>query len=298
MTDQPAAPLCPGPDPEPRAPRFDPPAGACDAHAHTFPAEHAGRYTPARSYTPPPASLADYLRVLDRLGLARGVLTQPSVYATDNSAILDGVAAAPDRLRAVAAVGQDVTDAELARLDAAGVVGVRVNIVDAGGMPFEDLDAVWRFTERIAPLGWHLELLAHVDALGGDGALLSRLGALPVPVVFGHLGYLKTDKGVDHPAFQRFLELMRGGRAWVKLTGAYRISSVDGPPYPDVAPFAQALLSANPDRVVWGTDWPHPRHHGRMPNDGDLLNQLADWTDDAALRARVLAQNPAALYLF
>ena len=288
-------PFCAGPDPAPRAPRFEMPANACDTHFHIFPANSDHMLTPRRSYTPPEASLAMYNHLAQTLGTTRGVLVQPSVYAEDNSALVAAVSAEPDRFRGVVTVTNAVTDHELAEFHDAGIRGVRVNIVDSGGMPFSDLDAAWAFTSRIAGMGWHIELLAHVEQMDDIDTALSKSH---VPVIFGHLGYTKTSKGLDDPGFQRFLGALREGRCWVKLTGTYRITGAEKPPYGDVVPMAQALLDANPDRMVWGSDWPHPRHTGFMPNDGDLLNQLADWGADAALRRRILVTNPERFYGF
>ncbi len=259
------------------------------------PAAHYA-YSPARIYTPPDCLLADYLHMLDTLGVERAVLVQPSVYGTDNTAMLDAMKAAGGRLRGVAVVADDVADAELRELDAAGVRGVRVNIVDvkdrkAGTLPVESLAKLAR---RIAPLGWHMEFLMHADEFPD---LDETLGDFPVEVVLGHLGYVSIGKGPDDPGFQALLHLMKTGRAWVKLTGPYRITAAPLP-YPDTVAFARALLETNPERMLWGTDWPHVMLKGRMPNDGDLADVLADWIPDAGLREQVLVRNPAKLYRF
>jgi predicted TIM-barrel fold metal-dependent hydrolase len=233
--------------------------------------------------------------MLATLGVERAVLVQPSVYGTDNTVLLQALRAAGPAFRGVAVVDWDVGDAELAALHAQGVRGVRVNVVDvkegAGALPLEALRSLAR---RIAPRGWHLELLAHVDAL----ANLDRdFAGFPVDVVFGHLGYMRTGKGLDAPGFQALLRLLESGRAWVKLTGPYRISTRPMP-HADVGPFASGLLRIAPQRVVWGSDWPHVMVKGAMPNDGDLADLLLDWVPDAGLRRRVLVDNPARLYGF
>lgn len=271
------------------------PKGACDTHFHAFPAGHEHRYVPDRSYTPPLAPIADYNRVASALGIERAVVIQPSVYAEDNSATLQVSRAEPDRLRAVVSVTKDVTDAELEAFHAAGARGIRVNVVDSGGMTFPSVQDALDFTARIADLGWHIEFLAHVETFEDIGTLLA---ASHVPVVFGHLGYTHARKGLTDPGFQRFLGAFEEGQAWVKLTGPYRISSLDRFPYADITEMAHALILANPDRLLWGSDWPHVRHQGVMPNDGSLLQQLHDWGCDAALRDRILVDNPAALYQF
>jgi predicted TIM-barrel fold metal-dependent hydrolase len=290
------APACAGPDFNPRQPKLRLPRHSCDSHAHVMGPAARHAYSPARIYTPPDCLLADYLHMLDTLGVERGVLVQPSVYGTDNTAMLEAMKAAGGRLRGVAVVADTISDAELAELDAAGVRGVRVNIVDVkdrkpGTLPLPSLEKLAR---RVAPLGWHVEFLAHADEFPD---LDQVLGDFPVEVVFGHLGYMNIGKGPDDPGFQALLRLMKAGRAWAKLTGPYRITAAPLP-YPDTVALARALLETNPERVLWGTDWPHVMLKGRMPNDGDLADVLADWIPDAALREQVLVRNPAKLYRF
>jgi predicted TIM-barrel fold metal-dependent hydrolase len=271
------------------------PPHACDAHAHVFgpPARYA--LSPRRGYDPAPASPEDYRRLLDALGIERGVVTQPSVYGTDNSALLDALAGDPGRLRGVASVGAEVPDAELERLDRAGVRGIRVNLVDPGGNPFDSFAGVERMAARIRPLGWHLELLVHVHEFED---LPRRLGALGVDVVVAHLGYTPTSAGVDHKGFRDFLGFFAEGRCWVKLSGPYRISAERGVPYGDTAAFARTLVATRPDRLVWGSDWPHVWLKVPMPNDADLLDLLAEWVPDEKVRRRILVENPARLYRF
>ena len=300
MGKQPAAateaPACVGPDFSPRAPKLRLPRHACDTHAHIMGPSARYAYSPARIYTPPDCVLSDYLHMLDTLGVERAVLVQPSVYGTDNTVMLEAMKAAGGRLRGVAVVAEDIADEELKILDAAGVRGVRVNIVDVkdrkpGTLPMESLSELAR---RIAPLNWHMELLMHADEFPD----LDRAFAdFPVEIVLGHLGYMNIGKAPDDPGFQGLLTLMKSGRAWVKLTGPYRITAAPLP-YPDTVTCAKALLEANRERVIWGTDWPHVMLKGRMPNDGDLADVLFDWIPDAALREQVLARNPAKLYGF
>jgi predicted TIM-barrel fold metal-dependent hydrolase len=240
--------------------------------------------------------LPDYQGMLATLGVERAVLVQPSVYGTDNAALLDALAAAGPRVRGVAVVGDDAGEADLERMHRAGVRGVRCNVVDVppdekGKLPLEQLTRLARKIERF---GWHIELLLHVDEFPDFDRAFADF---PVPVVIGHLGYMKTDRGLEAPGFQALLRSMRDGRCWVKLTGPYRISTQPFP-HRDVTPFAHALLDAAPGRLVWGTDWPHVMVKGRMPNDGDLCDLLSDWVPDPALRQRVLVDNPAALYGF
>lgn len=285
---------CPPPDPAPHAPGFVMPSGAVDTHAHLFGPADRYPYSPARGYTPPDATLAQYERLHRILGVARGVLTQPSVYGTDNRLILDTLREQRYRLRAIAVVDPQVSDAELGRMDALGVRGIRINLADPGERPFDSVGSIARMAERLKPLGWHIEFLVHVH----EFPELAALGKLAVEISVGHLGYMPASCGLDHPGFSEFLALVRDGRCWVKLSGAYRVTALKATPYTDVAPFARALVAARPDRMLWGTDWPHPICRMPMPNDGDLLDQLAEWVPDATMRRRILVDNPVALYRF
>ncbi len=291
----PAAPLCAAPDPTPRKPKLAMPHNACDTHAHICGPIERHPYSEGRVYTPPDALLTAYRHMLDTLGVERMVLIQPSVYGSDNTVMLDAMAELGAAARGVAVVDDDVSDAELERLNAAGVRGVRINVVDVaedkGVIPIAPLA---RLADRIKPLGWHMEFLMHADEFPD----LDRVFAdFPVDIVLGHLGYMKTDKGLEHPGFQGLLRLMKRGKAWVKLTGPYRIST-QALPHADTPAFAHALLDAAPQRVIWGTDWPHVMVKGAMPNDGDLADLLLDWVPDAALREQVLVGNPSRLYGF
>jgi predicted TIM-barrel fold metal-dependent hydrolase len=284
---------CPPPDFAPRAPRVALPPGATDCHAHVFGPAARYAYAEPRSYTPPDCSLGAYRHMLATIGCERAVLVQPSVYGTDNAAHLAALGEAGPDFRMVAVVGAEVAAAELERMHAAGVRGVRYNLVTQGGLA---VDGLARMAERLAPLGWHLQLFVQPDALA---QLEPQLAALPVPVVIDHMGHVTTDLGLAHPGFQALLRLLRGGNGWVKLSGAYRTSRQAAPPFADVVPFAQALIAAAPERCVWGSDWPHPMVNDRpMPNDGDLANLLADWAPDPAQRRRILVENPARLYGF
>lgn len=286
---------CASPDPSPRTPAFDMPAGACDTHFHIFPAGHEHRYVTDRSYTPPALEISDFDNVARSLRIERAVVVQASVYGEDNTATLEVVSANPERLRAVISIDKDATESDLVSYHAQGVRGIRVNVVDSGGMTFSSIDEALAFTARIKDFGWHIEFLAHVETFEDIGSILA---ASHVPVVFGHLGYTKVTKGTDDIGFQRFLDAFQEGAAWVKLTGPYRISNLDRFPYSDVTNMAQALIEANPDRLLWGSDWPHVRHVGVMPNDTDLLEQLSSWGCDASLRKQILVDNPAFLYGF
>jgi len=290
------APECAGPDFNPRSPKRGLPLRSCDTHAHIMGPKAQHDYSPARIYTPPDCLLPDYLHMLDILGVERAVLVQPSVYGTDNSVMLEAMKTAGGRLRGVAVVEEDISDGDLKTLHDAGVRGVRVNIVDVkdrkpGTLPMKPLS---KLAQRIAPLGWHMEFLMHADEFPDlDGTFAD----FPVDIVLGHLGYMTQGAPLEHPGFQALLRLMQSGKAWVKLTGPYRITAAP-PPYSDTAAFAKALLEANRERVLWGTDWPHVMLKGTMPNDGELADVLFDWIPDANLRQQVLVRNPEKLYGF
>lgn len=288
---------CPGPDPDPRPPAMAMPPLACDTHFHVFDAARYP-YQAVRGYTPPDNDVNRLLAFHDALGIARGVVVQASVHGTDNRAVLDAASAHPDRLRAIVAVSEGVTEAEIAAMHARGARGIRVNLVDKGGMPFRSLDALADVAEVIRPFGWHVELLVHVEEKPAQLRALAEAMRLPVSV--GHIGYTKVARGgIAHPGYQDFLAMLRDGLFWVKLTGLYRISAEAAFPYSDTASFARAVIAAAPERVIWGSDWPHVAHFDKpMPNDGDMLGLLADWEPDAAMRAMILSENPARLYGF
>jgi len=289
------APPCAAPDFAPRQPQLKVPAGSCDCHAHILGPAARFPYSDERVYTPPDCLLADYRAMLTALGLARAVLVQPSVYGSDNRVLLNALDAMQGAWRGVAVVEPDVSASALQEMHAAGVRGVRVNVVDVqsnkGVLPLKQLRGL---AERIAPLGWHMEFLLHVHEFP---RLDQQLAGFPVDVVFGHLGYLPTHLGIGDAGFQALLRLLQAGRAWVKLTGPYRLSG-SKLPYADVAPFAHALLDAAPRQIVWGSDWPHVMVKGAMPNDGDLMDILSTWIPDPSIRHQVLVSNPERLYGF
>jgi predicted TIM-barrel fold metal-dependent hydrolase len=263
-----------------------------DCHTHVFVDGYP--LIANRGYNPPQSTLDDMLAMHAKLGIERVVFTQPSVYGTDNSAILDAAGQIPDRARVVVAVAADVTDHQLGELHSRGARGVRLNLDNVGGMPVE-LDQVPALAKRIAAMGWHVEFLFAGDELPG---LLPLLRSLDAPVSIGHFGYMPALLGIDHPPFRALLDLVRGGNTWVKLSGPNRLGVGDLPPWPEVVPMARALIEANPDRMLWATDWPHPNKFGDQPNDADLLEQLELWAPDEGMRRRILVDNPSALYGF
>lgn len=291
-----SAPLCAAADPHPRKPRIAMPPRACDTHAHICGPIERHPYSDKRIYTPPDAPVAAYRRLLDTLGVERAVIIQPSVYGTDNTVTLAAMAElGKDRCRAVAVVEDNVPDAELERLHEAGVRGVRVNVVDvAEGKGVLPMAALARLAQRIKRYGWHVEFLMHADEFPD---LDRQFADFPVDIVLGHLGYMRTDKGVKEPGFQALLRLAQRGKCWIKLTGPYRIST-ERLPHRDTIAYAHALVAAAPERIVWGTDWPHVMVKTPMPNDGELADLLLDWVPDAAIREQILVRNPARLYGF
>jgi len=251
-------------------------------------------FAPGRRYTPPDAGVEDLARLHARLGLDRAVIVQASCHGTDHAALLDALRRGAGRYAGVAMIDEATTDDELDELHAAGVRGTRMNFVaHLGGAP--TADAVERIVARAAERDWHVVL--HLDA--ADLARYAPLLALlPCPYVIDHMGRIDATAGLDQEPFRALLALLhRGDRCWVKLSGAERLTAAGPPPYDDVVPFAQALIAAAPDRVLWGTDWPHPnvRH---MPDDGDLVDLLAAFAPDEDVRHRILVDNPARLYDF
>jgi len=290
------APYCPPPDPNPHPPRFVVPAGAADCHAHVFGPASRYPYQDNRSYTPPDAPLGQLRAMHKTLGIERLVVVAASVHGTNNAPVLDAIATDRKNLRGIATVGADISDKQLAQLRDGGIRGIRVNLVDKGGNPFPSLDALSRISERIRDLDFHIELLVHVESFPELRALAK---SVCVPLSVGHIGYTKVAAGgLAHPGYKDFLALLRDGYFWVKLTGPYRISAQERVPYSDVTAMARAAIAAAPDRVVWGSDWPHVMQYKPMPNDGDLLDMLAEWAPEPAQRRLILVDNPARLYGF
>lgn len=280
------------PDYNPVTPSYTPPPGACDAHCHIFGPEATFAFAPASTYKPADAPKA-MLRELHRhLGISRAVLVQASCHGTDNRAMLDAIADSNGTYRGVAMVGTGITDRELRGLHEGGVRGIRFNFVrHLGGAP--ELDAFSSIVGRIRDMGWHVVL--HLDSadLLTYAALLE---AMPVPFIIDHMGRAKVADGIGQAPFQHLLKLMRDNdRAWVKISGAERISAA-GAPFRDAVPFAQKLIEAAPDRILWGTDFPHPNITGDMPNDGELVNLFAEMCTGDALRHQILVDNPTRLY--
>jgi predicted TIM-barrel fold metal-dependent hydrolase len=279
-------------NPNPRKPPFPMPRGACDAHAHILGPSSLYPYAADRQYTPPDALLPSYESMLRVLGFDRAVLVQPSVYGTDNRRLLDSMESAAVEMRGIVVLPDTVSDHELDAMHRAGVRGIRANLIRGDR---SELDRAARLAGRIARLGWHLQVLVDVSTLAD---LEQYVRALPIETVFDHMGHMPAAKGVNEPGFRTLIRLLESGRCWAKLSGSYRITQNMHPPYADVRPIAEALARAAPERVVWGSDWPHTAIKPPIPNDESLLEMLADWVPDAADRDRILVRNPAQLYGF
>jgi predicted TIM-barrel fold metal-dependent hydrolase len=279
-------------------PRLPPPPDACDTHAHVFGPAARFPYTDDRSYTPPDAPLEKYLGMLDTIGFARGVLVQGSAHGRDNSAMLDALARQPDRLRGVAVADADIARDDLRQWNRLGVRGLRFNhffrdgqLHYRGGVP---LSAAQTLAPVMAELGWHLQLWIDVKDLPETVPVLK---SLRLPVVIDHMGRSDARAGTQTDGFQSLLRAVGDGWCWSKLSGVHRISR-SAPDYPDARPFHEALVRANPERLVWGGDWPHPRVEGEMPDAGHLFELFQAWTPDQAAQHRILVANPAKLYGF
>ncbi len=279
-----------GPDPSPVKPKYAPPIGACDAHCHIFGPAAKFPYAPERRYTPPDAPKEKLRALHDHLGISRAVLVQASCHGGDNRAMLDAIAWSRGAWRGVAMVGDEATERELDALHEGGVRGVRFNFVrHLGGAP--DPRVFERTLAMVEPLGWHVVL--HFDAEDIE-AHADVFRKLRVPFVIDHMGRVDAAHGLGQKPFAMLLELMKNPLAWVKVSGPERISAA-GKPFHDAMPFAAALAKAAPDRVLWGTDFPHPNVK-IMPNDGELVDLFARTIPDEALRKRILVDNPTRLY--
>ncbi|MDE2347867.1 MAG: amidohydrolase family protein [Gammaproteobacteria bacterium] len=280
-------------DPHPSKPAFRAPPGAVDAHCHVFGPGARFPYAPERKYTPCDASAAQLFALRDHLGFARNVIVQATCHGADNRALIDALVRADGRARGVATVRADVTDAELRALDAAGVRGVRVNFVKrlVDTTPPAQLREI---AARIAALGWHVVIYFEAADLP---ELYDFFATLPTVLVVDHMGRPDVSKPVDGPEFGLFLRLMRERPTiWSKVTCPERLSVTGPPAYDDVVPFARRLVEEFPDRVLWGTDWPHPNLKSHMPDDGRLVDFIPRIAVTAELQRKLLVDNPMRLY--
>lgn len=287
-------PTNPPPDPDTRTPAIKAPPGACDTHCHVYGAAEKYSLAATRRYNPAHCPVEKHQKMLAALGVERAVLVQASVYGTDNSAMLDAVEAMEGRYRGIAVVAPDVSDAELERLHAGGVRGIRMSTLPKSVVGPEHMEAL---AERIGGLGWLVQL--HLDKSEHLVELAERLPGLKVPVLIDHFGRMRGGEGTGIAGFRTLLDLLRGSEnCWAKLCSFYRLSDQGGPEYGDMEAAAHALVAARTDRLVWGTNWPHPNHRTEMPNDGDLFDVLFGWIGDEAARKAILADNPARLFGF
>lgn len=276
------------------------PEGSCDCHIHIygpfnrFPPGDEGRFSPARSFT-----IEDAFALWGEIGISRGVIVHAVGSGEDNAVTYDALRRYPDRLRATAILPSDVSDRRLDELTDAGFKAVRLTMMRYGGKPLSalgaDIEALSKLAPRIAERGWHAQLLIEVSDLA---AVAGELEKLPLTYVVDHMARTMADKGHDHPDFRAFLGRLETGRYWTKISGADR-STRAGPPYLDTAPYMRAIVQAAPDRVVWGSDWPHVGYDvDQRPRIGDLLHLLHDCVPDETLRRRILVDNPIRLYGF
>jgi predicted TIM-barrel fold metal-dependent hydrolase len=279
------------------------PAGAIDCHIHIVGPQSKYPMAANRAYTPPEATVADLRKLRAEIRVPRQVVVQPSFYGYDNSCTLDAVAELGRSARAVAVVPPNVSDAELKRLDAAGVVGIRLNFSTLGVRnPDEAVQQIRQLAPRVKPLGWHLQINTEPELIT---SLAPVIGGLNMPVVFDHIGNPTAALGMQQPGFQALLGMVRTGDTYVKLSGPYNHSKL--PDYSDVTPFMKALIAARPERMLWGTNWPHPAAVRAPVNqispyqvidNPNLVRLFVEWCPDEAMRKMILVDTPARLYRF
>lgn len=286
------SPNIPGFRPATRKPQTRFPAGATDCHAHVFGPQDRFPYLPQAAYIPPDALTTDYVAMLKNNGCDRGVLVQPSVYGTDNSCMVDALRSGLHQLRGIAVVAADVSDRELEDLHSAGVRGVRINLAsETEGLTLAD---GVRLAPRLKALGWHLQFYLDMPKMPQAEEQLSQL---KIDIVIDHFARCPAADGITAAPFQSLLRLVSRDNCWAKIMGPYFVSQ-NAPLYPEVTPLARAMVAAAPDRIVWGTDWPHPGARALMPEDDVLADLLAQWVPDEQQRHKVLVDNPARLYGF
>src|SRR3984893_15235517 len=286
-------PTIPGTDPHTKTPKFRLPPPACDAHCHISGPAAKSPYAPDRPYTPPDAGLEDFRALHKKIGVGRAVIVNASVHGTDNRVALDAIAVSNGAYRAFANIDDSITERGLRELHEGGFRGCRFNFVrHLGGVP--DKRVFERVIGMIAPLNWHVDLPFDAIDIPEYAEMLSRL---PVRYTIDHMGRVKASDGLDQLPFKTLIELMqRDEKCWVKVCGCERVSSA-GPAFVDSVPFARRIVETAPDRVIWGTDWPHPNVKA-MPNDGDLVDLIPLFAPEVELQQKILVSNPARLFEF
>ena len=274
-----------------RRPKLKAPPGACDTHMHIYGPPERFPFVPGPAAKPLPTPLKDYLSMLERIGVERAVIVQPAAYGTDNRCTLEAVREMGERARGIATLDTSVKDGELQQLSDGGIRGVRFHMLPGGVLPWEILEEM---AARVHPFGWHVQLQMDGRELPDRMAILRQL---PCKLVIDHTGKFLEPVGTDHPGFKALLGLVEGGRCWVKLSAPYETSKAGPPNYSDVGVLAKALVKAAPERMLWGSNWPHPSVRDK-PDDAMLLDVLLDWVEDDATRDRILGDNAAALYGF
>ena len=292
MNDATPSPTCPPPDPHPKKPAFAPPPLSCDSHFHVFGPHRVFPYAADRPFTPHDAPKEALLRLHEFLGIARGVFVQSTCHGSDHAALIDLLASTGGRYRGVALLTPATAPAEIERLDAAGVCGVRFHFVSHLGQypPIEEVRAVMRLVE---PHGWHIAIHGYGKDLLAN---LEFIAGIRARVVIDHIGRVDVREGEAGAAFVALRRLLDGRNVWVKLSGTDRMSNQD-PPFPDAVALARILAEQAPERILWGTDWPHPNVR-RMPNDGELVDLIPEIAVDEKTRQRMLVDNPAEFFGF
>lgn len=287
---------CLPPVPDPKMPDLPTPAQACDTHFHIFGPAARFPYSPERAYTPPDAPLEALLAMHARLGFGRGVAIQGNAHGTDNAAILDALRREPKRLRGVAIVKDSITREEIGRMADTGVRALRFHhqVRQSGRYSSAGIEAFEKLAPHMADFGMHVQFFMDARELP---EVLPRLSHWRAPIVLDHFGSTRAAEGTAAPGFQALRRFLSEGRVWVKISGAYRASDRH-PDYPDARLLHEALVAANPDQLLWGSDWPHPRLAQNMPDTGHLLDLFNAWTPSAALRRKILVENPEKLYGF
>lgn len=286
-------PMYAAPDPATRAPAFHAPAGAVDTHTHVIGPADKFPLAASRTYSLPDAPLDMFNALHAKIGIDRAVVVNATIHGTDNRVVLDAIARSNGRYRGLANIDETTTEAELEALDRGGIRGCRIVFLSRlGGTP--DLGRLDRLAARVARFGWHVDVYFEAIHIADFLPVLRRL---PCPYVIDHMGGWHAQLGIGHPAFVALTDLLRQDeKCWMKITGPERLSEA-GPPFHDAVPFARALIGAAPDRVLWGTDWPHP-NVTFMPNDGDLVDLIPLYAPDPLQRQKLLVTNPVRLYGF